>query len=251
MTQLKLNQGWLSKLLPEGILCPSSTLISGPGGSGKPLIGFAFAYDWLKAEGNIIFIPLQYPEMKLLKTSLRRLYDLDVDEYSNKMAYIQFNPGLDSWNKVAKNTWEANLLKSEVWDHVVDDIEKSFPERGDLGTLVFASALNLLLFSPTYRELNLNKLERIIREDKTRTYIISVSTSAFKEEIRKWENAADNLMFARMGKSMELYLRITKVNNKQALSEEIRVPVKKEILEEIKEVAESVRNKQIPKLMKI
>jgi len=189
--------------------------------------------------------------MKLVKTSLRRLYDLDIDKYSNKVAYIQFTPTLDNWNKVAKNIWEANLLKSEVWDNVVDDIEKSFPERGDLGTLVFASALNLLLFSPTYQKLNLNKFERIIREDKIRTYIISVSTSAFKEEIKSWENAADNLMFARMGQSMELYLRITKINNKEAYSKEIRVPVKKEILEEIKEVAESVRNKQIPKLMKI
>jgi len=56
----------------------------------------------------------------------------------------------------------------------------------------------------------------------------------FKEEIRSWENAADNLMFARMGKSMELYLRITKVNNKQALSEEIRVPVKKKFWRKLK-----------------
>lgn len=41
---LRLNTGyqWLDKVMPEGLLIPSSTLISGPGGTGKPLIAFAF-----------------------------------------------------------------------------------------------------------------------------------------------------------------------------------------------------------------
>lgn len=38
---LKIHQPWLNELLPEGLPYPTTTLISGPGGSGKPLVGFA------------------------------------------------------------------------------------------------------------------------------------------------------------------------------------------------------------------
>jgi len=249
--KLKLHQPWLNELLPEGLPYPSSTLISGPGGSGKPLIGFAFVYSWLKAGGNVILIPLQYPEMTLVKTSLKRLYDLDIDEYSNKLAYIRLNPDLDTWRKINGNTLEANLLKPDVWDEAISEGESLLASGGGLGAMVVASALNLLLFSPTYKNLNVEKFENLLSEDKRRTYLFSVSTGAFREDIERWGKAADNLMFARMEKPMKLYLRIAKIENKEASSKEMQVPIEKEILQEIKEIAESVRRKEIPKLMKI
>lgn len=52
MKTLDLKQEWLRKLLPEGFPYPSSTLISGPGGTGKPLVVFAFVASWLKAGGK-------------------------------------------------------------------------------------------------------------------------------------------------------------------------------------------------------
>jgi KaiC/GvpD/RAD55 family RecA-like ATPase len=251
MKKLKLHQDWLNELLPGGLPYPTSTLISGPGGSGKPLIGFAFVYDWLKAGGDVIFIPLQYPEMKLVRTSLKRLYDLDIDEYSNKIAYVSLNPDLDTWKKTNGNTLEANLLKPDVWEKAINELENLLADGGDLGTLVFASALNLLLSLPTYKRLNLDKFEKLLNEDKKGTYIFSVITSAFREDIKRWEKAADNLMFARIEEKMKLYLRIDKMENREVPSEEIQVPMEKEILEEIKEVAESVRKREIPKLKKI
>lgn len=50
---------------------------------------------------------------------------------------------------------------------------------------------------------------------------------------------------------MRLYCKIVKIENKEVSSEEIQVPMEREILEEIKEIAESVRKREIPKLMKI
>ena len=47
MKKLRINIPWFDELLPEGILIPSSTLISGPGGTGKPLVEFAFALPWM------------------------------------------------------------------------------------------------------------------------------------------------------------------------------------------------------------
>ena len=49
MKTLELEQGWLQKLLPEGLPYPTSTLISGPGGTGKPLVELAFVSSWLRA----------------------------------------------------------------------------------------------------------------------------------------------------------------------------------------------------------
>jgi len=180
MKKLKLSQEWLIKLLPEGLPYPSSTLISGPGGSGKPLIGFSFIYDWLKAGGNVVFIALQYAETKFVKTSLRQLYNMDVDSYAGKVAYIQFGHNIETWEKINQNTLRANLLKPDIW-----------------------------------------------------------------------EKAADNLMFARMEEKMKLYLSIDKINNEKVEPEEIQVPVKREILEQIKEVAECTRKREIPEIRKI
>jgi len=71
-----------------------------------------------------------------------------------------------------------------------------------------------LLFSPTYKKLSLDKLEKFLSEDKKRTYLFSVSISAFREDIKRWEKAADNLMFARMEEPMKLYLKIAKGNQR-------------------------------------
>lgn len=252
MNRLQLQEEWLGELLPNGLPYPTSTLISGPGGSGKPLIGFAFVYSWLKACGNVIFITLQYPEVDFVKVSLQRLYGLDVENYQDTLAYIQFDYSRDSWERSDGNVIRANLLKPDIWDDAVSEAEHGMVGgEGEVGTLVFASALNLLLFSPTYRQANVAKLEKLLREDKSKTYVFSVSTSAYKEEIQKWEHAVDNLMFARMEQPMKLFLKIEKMENKSVPFYEVRVPLKKGILEEIKEVAESVRKRDIPKLIKI
>jgi len=50
---------------------------------------------------------------------------------------------------------------------------------------------------------------------------------------------------------MKLYLRIERIINNITSSKEVSVPINKEILEEIKDVAEEVRKKDIPNLQKI
>jgi archaellum biogenesis ATPase FlaH len=183
MKILQLHQKWLGKLLPKGLPYPSSTLISGPGGSGKPLIGFAFVCSWLKSGGNVVFIPLQYPKTDFVKTSLRQLYDLNIDNYRKNVTYIQFDYRTITWEKSGENIIRANLLKPEVWEEIIGQAEKSM-EKGK-NILIFAAALNLLLFSPEYREKSLENIENLLARDKKRTYICSVSTSAFKSQVKK------------------------------------------------------------------
>lgn len=251
MKKLKIDKDWWNEVVPEGLPYPSSTLISGPGGSGKPLIGFAFVHDWLKNGGSVIFIPLQYPEMVFVKKTLKDLYDIDVGRYEENTAYVQFDPEIEGHEKVGQNEWKANLLMPDVWDEMIDEADYSMADGGELGTLVFASALNILLFSPTYREMTVDNLERLLQEKRGRSFLFNVSTSAFRDSIRKWEEISDNLMFTRMGDNMKLYLSIDRLANDKVDLDEVQVPIKRETLQEIKEVAETVRKRKIPQLKQI
>lgn len=249
MSRLELDIEWLEKLIPNGLTYPSSTLISGPGGSGKPLVGLGIIHEWLKSGGNIIFVPLQYPKTKFVKTSLKDLYDLDLDGWKDRVAYVRFDLDEDAWKKEEENKVGANLLKPNVWNGVIENLEEYFDEGKE--TMVFASALNLLLFSPTYREPSLDAIQDLIKNNGNRSYLFTVSTSAFREDVRKWEDEADNLLFTQMKGDMGIYLRAERLENEEVSNNEIKVPIEKEMLKGIKEVAKSVRERKIPKLKKI
>jgi len=247
---LKLEEKWLQETLPEGIVYPSSTVISGPGGSGKPLVEYAFVASWLKAGGSVISIPLQYPTMEMGKTALKDLYRVDLSDYENHVSYIQFEPDMDKHEEIGKNTVKANLLKPEVWKSAVETANNML-EQSELGTLVFGSALNLLLFSPTYKQGMLNYITEVIKSDKSKSYIFSVSTSAFAHEIKQWEEAADNLMFTRMEDNMSLFFSVCRMKEVPFSTEEVKVPISEKQLDKIKEIAHATRSKIIPKLSRI
>lgn len=73
----------------------------------------------------------------------------------------------------------------------------------------------------------------------------------YAEEIKHLEEAADNLMFTRMEKPMKLFFNIEKMSEVTFSDKEVSVPISKEILKEIKDVAEMSRKKILPKLKKI
>jgi len=250
MKTIKIEYNWLSNLLPEGFLYPSSTLISGPGGTGKPLVEFAFVASWLKSGGSVIGIPLQYPTIEFVKTAMKKLYNIELKDYQGKIVIIQLDPHIDGYENIEDNVLKANLLKPEIWNRVIE-IADSMIEKNSLGTMVFGAALNLLLFSPTYKNDVIGNLKNIIQSDKSKTYIFSASTSAFADEIKLWEEVADNLMFTRMDKPMKLYLKILKMKGVNFSKEEINIPISQEVFMEIKNIAEATRKRIIPEIMKV
>lgn len=250
MKSVNVDYDWLKKLLPEGFPCPSSTLISGPGGTGKPLVEFAFVASWLKSGGSVLGIPLQYPTTEFVRIAMNKLYNLDLKDYTGKVAFIQFDPHVDDYESSRDSILKANLLKPYVWDKVIKEAE-NMVEKTDLGILVFGSALNLLLFSPTYKERITEKLKTIIKVDKSRTYIFSVSTSAFADEVRAWEEVADNLMCTRMEKPTRLFFRILRMKGVRFSKEEAEVPIPRRVLLDIRNVVEATRKRIIPEIMKI
>lgn len=240
---------WLDKLLPEGILIPSSTVVSGGGGSGKPLIGFSVVSSWLKQGGSVVVI-LTSTGKDFAEGAMSRLYNLKLGDYVSNLSFIDFEPTIDSMERISSDTIRANLVKPEVWDKAIEEACEDFNES-ELGILVFGSALNLLIFSKTYGNSILDKLKRTIKEDKTKTYFFTVSTSAFREKIRILEEEADNLMFTRTEEPMKLYVKITKMKGVKFSKEEVEAPLTTKDLEVIKEIAEGSRRDLIPIISKI
>jgi KaiC/GvpD/RAD55 family RecA-like ATPase len=250
MTNLNLNFKWFDELLPEGVQIPSSTLISGPGGTGKPLVEFALVAAWLKSGGNVIGIPLQYPGGELLIMAMKELYNMDLNDYYGKIVYVQFDLKANGCEKTSPNTLRANLLKPEIWDETITKAETMFERKGHC-TLVFGSALNLLLFSKTYKGSILNKLKNMLQNDKSRTYAFAVSTSVMPDEIKILEDAADNLIITRMEKPIRLFFRIERMKGVRFLRTEREVPIPEEMFREISQIAEITRKTRIPEIRKI
>jgi len=65
------EQSWLKTLMPEGFPTHTSTLITGPGGSGKPLIGNLIAAAWLRQGGSVVFMSLEYPNHQFIIRALK------------------------------------------------------------------------------------------------------------------------------------------------------------------------------------
>jgi len=251
MNKIKLGVKWLDDLMPEGILVNSSTIISGPGGSGKPLIGNHFVAAWLKSGGSVVFVPLQYPSKDFIVTSLKKVTNIELSEYKNNSYFIQLDATISGIIETNPKELKANMVKPEIWIKAIEKASSSLPEEGP-GILVFVSALNLLLFSPTYENQILNQMIDTVANDKTRTYIFSISTSVKKKEIENLENAADNLIMTRSEKKpFRLFMNIIKLKDLPCKKGEIEVPIPSEALLEVKEVADHSRKRVIPAVSKI
>lgn len=255
MKKLKFEQEWLNELLPEGLPVPSSTLISGGGGTGKPLVGFSIVSSWLKEGGDLVFI-LTSTGKDFVEKTMEKIYGIEIEDYKENLEFIEFDPSLDpsvsSIEEFGKGPIKANLVNPEVWDKAIEIANERVGQKSELGTLVFASALNLLLFSRTYGESILNRLRKIVEEDKSKSYLFTVSTSAYREKIGTLKNAADNLMFTRPGDDpTTLLFKITKMKGVDFSKKEVKVPIKAKDLRTIKDLVEGSRTNLIPVISKI
>ena len=249
------NFEWLDWLMPEGIPIPSSTVISGPGESGKPLIGLLVVASWLRQGGKVVLVPLQYPDRTFTENDLARLCHLQLSDHAGSFFFIKLdldlNPEAGVVEQSGPDEARANLVNPETWTRALDLADRAFGPS-DLGTLVYGSALNLLLFSPTYGNRMLFRLKTMLREDKSRTYLFTVSSTVLKEEIATLEQAADHLMFTQMTRpEKRLRLRVARLRGAPHLDESIVAPFGREALDAIKQMADASRVAQIPTIRKM
>lgn len=248
---IRTENEWFDRLLPEGIPVPSSILLSGPGGSGKPLIGNVITSAWLRQGGSVVFMSLQYPNHSFIATSLKNICNLDINQYKEHTAFIELDVSSESMSRIEGNHFKANLVKPDVWDAALEQAIGMVKGDGP-GVLVFGSALNLLLFSPTYGNEILEKVKLLFSEPQQQTYIFSTSTTAKAEDILKLETTAENLIITWSEKTThKLYMKIEKMKSVTFVNEEIEVPFPTELLHEVKEIADHSRKRVIPQISKI
>ncbi len=250
MQALRIPYEWAQTLFPSGLSYPGSIVISGRGGSGKPLVQLAFVAQWIKNGGKAIGIPLQYPDASFLKNSIYKLYNLDLDQYKEQNRYIRFEPEMEGLEKIGQDEYRANLLIPEVWDQVIEQARQELDTPRD-NLLVYGSALNLLLFAPKYQDTVVDKMSRMLRNTDGATYMFTVSNNVLAQKIEYWEEAADHLLFTRMNENKELFIYATKIDNQQVRTSQPQIPIQAQTLDEIRQIAEKNRKSLIPKLKKL
>ncbi|MCK4785009.1 MAG: hypothetical protein KAV87_14755 [Desulfobacteraceae bacterium] len=251
INSLHTQQDWFDRLLRDGLPIPSSTLLSGPGGSGKPLFGNVIAAAWLRQGGSVIFMSLQYPDHSFIKAGLSKVAHLDLDDYKERVVFIELDATIDTITEVDDNRFRANVVKPYVWDSAIDQACSMVPEEGP-GILIFSSVLNLLLFSPTYGAGILEKMKAAAQSPQMFTYLFSASTTAKAEEIAELEAVVDNLIMTRSAKSpFRLYIQVVRSKGNAHSSDEIEVPFSAELLTDVKEIADHSRRKVIPLVSKL
>jgi len=251
MGQLKINEHWAKELFPEGIHYPSSTIISGKGGSGKPLVELSFVAEWLRSGKKAIGIPLQYPTADFMKDSLWKLNGIDVNLYPGQMMFMQFNPDLEEIEEKSNEVLSVNLLKSDMWDEMLDKTYKRLNIESEEDVLIFGSALNLLLFAPKYKQESIQNIKSLLENTQNFTYLFTVSNNVMGEDIAIWEKAANNLLFTEMNKEKQLFIYAERINDKELKSDKYEIDIKPETLDEIKGIAEKNRKSLIPKLKRL
>lgn len=237
---------WFSAVAPEGIPVGASTVISGPGGSGKPLIGFAIVDAWLEAGGDIVFL-LTNSDAEFVYDTMDLLYDTDRETIDAGVEFVSFDPTMDATVEAIEETEagviRGNLLEPAVW---TETIERALArtEGSGPGTLLFGSALNLFMFSDTYRDAMLDTfVETAEREDLT--VLFTVSSSAYAEEIGRVEDAADTVLLTEMDEGT-LRLRGERSESVPLETDFVDVPFTSDELDHVREVAESSRDDLIP-----
>ncbi len=252
MNTIHTGFAWLDQLMPDGLPTHTSTLISGPGGSGKPLLGNAFATAWLEHGGSVVFMSLQYPSTDFIFSGIAALGRINLNDYLDHVLFIVLDPTIDGVNPVVGRKLPANVVKPAGWKAAIEQACSLVPNEGP-GILVFGSALNLLLFSPTYGEAILDEIERTIRDDHRRSYLFSISTSAKQRQAARLEAAADNLMLTRSVQKpvFQLFLRVVRLKDVRFSPEEIKVPITPQTLSEVRAVAEHSRSRVIPLVSKL
>lgn len=243
------SRAWFQAVAPDGIPLQASTIISGPGGSGKPLIGFAVVESWLEAGGSVAFL-LTNSDDQFVYETMDLLYDVDRETIDEGVVFVDFDPSLapsmDSLERGEQIT--GNLLVPEVWDAAIEEALSRTSEGGP-GTLLFGTALNLFMFSPTYRESILETfVEAAERTDITSLF--TVSTSAFEDEIAEVEAAADTVLMTEMADGT-LRLRGERSDSVELTEEVVDVPFTEEQLQHVKSVAEESRDTLIPTIKSV
>ena len=246
---------WFDSLLPSGMPVPSSIVVSGPSGTGKPFVGLALAGSWLRQGGRVIFIPVHSSYLGLFERGLQQiLCGASLREYSDSHFFILLDTDLDpreeSVEVAGGNAIRCNFLNPMVWREALEVASASMEGEGPI--LIFNCALNLLLMSPTYGEDFFLMLLDTIREPGSWTYLFAASSSILLKKIVVLEQGADHLFVMKgVPEDHQVYLRAARVRDAGFYNATVSVLGMPEFVGELKAEAVASRRILIPKVSRV
>ena len=245
---------WFDSLLPSGVPVPSSIVVSGPSGTGKPFVGLALAGSWLRQGGRVIFIPIHSPYPGLFERGLQSLYGLSLREYSDSHFFILLDTDLDpreeSVEVAGGNAIRCNFLNPMLWREALEVASASMEGEGPI--LIFTCALNLLMMSPTYGEDFFLMLLDTIREPGSWTYLLTASSSILLKKIVVLEQAADHLFVMKgVPEDHRVYLRAARVRDAGFYSATVPILTMPGFVGELKNEAVASRRILIPEVSRV
>lgn len=214
-------------------------VLTGPSGSGKPILALGLVASWLKAGGGVVSAPLQFPDPDYVDGILDTQYDLDPTAYAQNFVHVAFDPDIDGVENRDRG-FAANLVRPDNWQHLLKTATPVVENDGP-GVLVFSTALNLPLFSPTFAD-SLHETFADRFEDSSLTTLYCVSRSMNEKRARDLETTADILIEATVEEDPKrLEYRIERATDVAFVDEPIETPFPPEELERIETLADQYR----------
>lgn len=234
------RQEWWNNGFPDGIELGSSTVITGPGGTGKPILALGVVASWLEAGGGVIAAPLQFPDPAFISEVLEDPYGIDTQAYESNLVHVAFDPEVRGIGEQTQNRLKADLVRPNIWDRLLDIATPTVEDSGP-GVLLFSTALNLPLLSPTYVEPLLERFNELF-ETESVTTLFCVSRSMIEQRARAVESMADVSIEASVKTDpKQLQFRVQQAQSVSAASETIETPFSPDRLAAIEELAEQHR----------
>lgn len=246
MKMMTSSYEWLREVFPEGIKFPSSTVLTGPMGAGKPILAGAFLTDWLRNGGSVLSIPLQFPDSAFTKQNLNSLYGFDLEQFSDQVVFVSFNPEIDSIRKRDGKYLEANMMLPGNWYEVLSRAKDLLPDTQEI--LVFVTAINLPLVSDEYYEQLIDMFGKLFKEPSGYSYLFAISTSMVEDRVSKVSEGADHLIEAYITKEHALRFRVLRAKETRFIDKEQQVPFGKEVLEKAEQRAKRFRVAPVQKI---
>jgi hypothetical protein len=65
-------------------------------------------------------LSLQCPDHTFITAALKNIAHLDLDDYADRIVFIELDASLDGISEPSGKRFKANLVKPQVWDSVLE-----------------------------------------------------------------------------------------------------------------------------------
>jgi len=204
------------------------------------------AYAWLKQGGTLVHLLINFDHQYADK--LLGHFSNNLNKYKKQIVYIEFDPLMQGVGKKESNFLRANLLNPENLDQALNEAKTILSKYAD-DSLIYGSALNMLLFSKTYNtKIHKKLLNKIDNGDNC---LFTIANNTFEKQISKWEKTAHNLTYSHSNGKNHLGFKIVRMDDVLFKKDEVEIPLSEEEMSSIRLEANKARKHLIPVIKEI